>query len=265
MTLQQRRDKIAIAKKNSTCRLCHKPGHWAAECPEKKHHSHGKPKPFKKKLRGYLSTVETDSDESSDEVLAHVAVSSSTAPVLRRDVAPTSRRGVVPTSKNAVPASRDNAPLSPRGTVPVALRANVSSPRVKSELTFASPVAVEVAVPALNNGRRTASSSRRSGPRRINENNPLIIDYESDDDEYIHVANMHVSFPDNDPTEEEEDVDQAMLPVFKFGQYKDHTFKDVAEHESSYFFWAKDQKNPSMILRKFIDWVEINYTIDLDN
>ena len=90
LTLQQRRDKIAIAKKNSTCRNCHKPGHWAAECPEKKHHPHGKPKPFKKKLRGHLSVVETDSDESSDEVLAHVAVSS-TVPVLRKDVAPTSK------------------------------------------------------------------------------------------------------------------------------------------------------------------------------
>ena len=53
LTLQQRRDKIAIAKKTSTCRNCHKPGHWAAECPEKKHHPHGKPKPLKKKLRGY--------------------------------------------------------------------------------------------------------------------------------------------------------------------------------------------------------------------
>ena len=81
--------------------------------------------PFRNKLRGHLSALVADSDESSDDlgdVFAYTAAGG-TDPVLRR---------------GAVPASR--------GTVPV-------TPRAKSELKFASPVAVKVAFPALNRGK----------------------------------------------------------------------------------------------------------------
>ena len=84
---------------------------------------------------------------------------------------------------------------------------------------------------------------------------------------------VEYAFPDNESTaadadefevvsREDRSVRRIDDPIFKFGQYRAHTYRDVAEHDAGYFFWAKKQKKPSLYLTNFITWVEDNYYSD---
>jgi len=49
--------------------------------------------------------------------------------------------------------------------------------------------------------------------------------------------------------------------VFNFGRYKDKTFGEVITEEPHYYFWGREQKNPSLNLRIFLEWVETEYIV----
>ena len=78
------------------------------------------------------------------------------------------------------------------------------------------------------------------------------------------------TFPDQEEDDDEEDLVMSSRhriddPLFRFGQYKEHSYRDVAEHNAGYFFWAKKEKKPSAPLQNFIDWVEVHYLVDEAN
>jgi len=49
--------------------------------------------------------------------------------------------------------------------------------------------------------------------------------------------------------------------VFNFGRHKDKTFGEVITEEPDYYFWGREQKNPSLNLRIFLEWIETEYIV----
>ena len=53
------------------------------------------------------------------------------------------------------------------------------------------------------------------------------------------------TFPDQEEDDDEEDLVMSSRhriddPLFRFGQYRDNSYRDVTEHNAGYFFWAQE-------------------------
>ena len=138
LTVEQRRAKVALAKKNSTCRRCSQSGHWAGdpECPLRQisspyqahqHRAPDQPKILnsKRKFRSHMTLLDTDPSSDEDEINTAYTTGGNcggTAPVpATRDAVPISR-DAVPVSRDVVPASKD--PVSEPNHNPVATPAS---------------------------------------------------------------------------------------------------------------------------------------------
>ena len=224
LSLDQRRAKVALAKKNSTCRRCGQSGHWAADpqCPMLKKSDSAPHRPkhdgkFKKKFRGNVSILDGSVlDEEEFNPLDSVV----------RDAVPaSSNRGTVP------------VPYLIRETVPVSkARGSVPDPAVRSTVFVDSD---DEYIANMHDGNEY-DGHECAGPARfpIADRGPNAY------------PEVEYAFPDNDAEEfevisrEDRSVRQIDDPIFKFGQYKAHTYRVVAENDAGYFFLGEETEEP---------------------
>ena len=92
-------------------------------------------------------------------------------------------------------------------------------------------------------------------------------EYQYDSDGANMLANMHqdASSPDIDEDDEDEVVMQSRHRLHLAYRSEDQRYKDMAEKDVGYYFWAKNEKKPTVSLQNFIRWVEEHYIVDHTN
>ena len=54
----------------------------------------------------------------------------------------------------------------------------------------------------------------------------------------------------------------AAIPIMAFGMHNKKSFEIVAIDHPEYYFWGKTQPRPSVMLKEFLDWAEMQYDVD---
>jgi len=247
LTLAEKRDRVKLVKQKSTCRACGKVGHWHSdpECPAKNQSSatsapstshgqtdgkgKGKGKQYTKNIKyrrsGYLAIADHDKDDIDRE-----RSSSGEMHLQRADPAAHGDMDCIP-ADTGVPAVRP---------VFYALDDGSSTDDCEAHMHVGGESSVsEADWDASDQDLEDVSASVRA-PRAAAEQ-----------DEFEDIAALP---PDGQAVQ---------VPVMDFGTYCGDTYRTVAEKETSYYFWGRDQKRPSPQLRRFLEWVDQHYRIDI--